>query len=189
MEKGGFREALKQAGVCRGMAVHFPDEMRLGLRGQVRRVLAPRGVKVRQKLQLRYVWRYLVVAVDPRQATVHWQWTERMSAQALAPLFEAWKLSCVVWDGAPAHRSGRMAEVPMKRIPQPAYSPELNPAERIIEEVRRHTEGVVYASIEEKQQAAERYLRGLQRDPEQVQRLCGWAWIEEALADLPPAPR
>lgn len=75
----------------------------------MRRVLAPRGVKVRQKLQLRYVWRYLVVAVDPLQGTLRWGWTERMSAEALAPLFEAWDLSCLVWNGAPAHRSRRMA--------------------------------------------------------------------------------
>lgn len=166
--------------------MHFPDEMRLGLRGQVRRVLAPRGVKVRQRLQLRYVWRYLVVAVDPLQATLRWRWTERMNAQALTPVFEAWNLSCVVWDGAPAHCSRLIAELPMRRIAQPAYSPELNPAERIFEEVRRHIEGVVYTSIEQKQQAAERVLQGLQNHPEQLRRLCGWSWIQNALQDLPP---
>jgi hypothetical protein len=31
---------LKQAGITRGTSVYFPDEMRLGLLGQVRRVLA-----------------------------------------------------------------------------------------------------------------------------------------------------
>ncbi len=34
------------------------DEMRLGLRGQTRKVLAPKGVKVVQRLQLRYEWSY-----------------------------------------------------------------------------------------------------------------------------------
>ena len=35
-------------------------------------------------------------------------------------------------------------------VAQPAYSPELNPAERVFEEVRRWVEGRVYESIEEK---------------------------------------
>jgi transposase len=33
----------------------------------------------------------------------------------------------------------------------PPYSPELNPAERVFEEVRRWTEGKVYGSLEAKQ--------------------------------------
>jgi hypothetical protein len=37
--------------------------MRLGLLGQVRRVLAPRGVKVVQRVQLVYKWSYLLLAV------------------------------------------------------------------------------------------------------------------------------
>ena len=44
-----------------GKAVHFSDEMRLGLPGQTRRVLARRGVKPVQRLQLRYEWSYLLV--------------------------------------------------------------------------------------------------------------------------------
>jgi hypothetical protein len=39
-----------RAGVTNAQAVHFADELRLGLRGPVRRVLAPRGVKVGQAL-------------------------------------------------------------------------------------------------------------------------------------------
>lgn len=62
-----------------------------------------------------------------------------------------------------------------------------HPAERVFEEVRRHTEGKVYESIQAKQQAAERYLNQLQSHPARVKRLCGWDWIQEALENLPPA--
>jgi hypothetical protein len=44
--------ALVRAGVTRDAGVVGADELRLGLRGQVRRVLAPRGVGVTQHLQL-----------------------------------------------------------------------------------------------------------------------------------------
>ena len=44
-----------------------------------------------------------------------------------------------------------MGEAGFKRIFLPAYSPELNPAERVFGEVRRHIEGKVYPYLKEKQ--------------------------------------
>lgn len=186
MEKGGLGRELKQAGITRGTSVYFPDEMRLGLLGQVRRVLAPRGVKVIQRVQLVYKWTYLLLAVDPIPGTIRWSWVERMNAAHLLPVLEEWALPCVVWDGAPAHGAKVMQELKTVRVRQPAYSPEVNPAERVFEEVRRWSEGKVYASVEAKQAAAEVYLRQLEADPERVCRLCGWDWIRDTLDALPP---
>jgi len=59
----------------------------------------------------------------------------------------------------------------------PAYSPELNPVERVFCEVRRCVEGVVYGSLA----AVEGALEGL-RDG--MVRLVGWDWIREALEGL-----
>jgi hypothetical protein len=67
MEKGGLRNALAGAGVTLSAAFGFADEMRVGLRGMVRRVWGRRGVKVRQRLQIAYQWCYLFRAVS-RQA-------------------------------------------------------------------------------------------------------------------------
>lgn len=160
--------------------------MRLGLRGTVRRVLAPRGVRVVQKVQLVYEWSYLLLAVDPLRGHLRWDWIERMNTASLLPVLRRWKLRCVVWDGAPSHQAKALSELEMVRVRQPAYSPELNPAERVFEEVRRHVEGEVYPSVEAKQQAAEVYLRALQADPARVRQLCGWDWIRKALNRLPP---
>ena len=46
----------------------------------------------------------------------------------------------VVWDHAAFHKV--VGEVGLRRIYQPPYSPELNPAERVFEEVRRWWRGV-----------------------------------------------
>lgn len=163
--------------------------MRLGLRGQVRRVLAPRGVKVVQRVQLVYRWVYLLLAVEPRAGRIRWRWVARMNAEHLLPVLQEWGLRCVVWDGAPAHKARAMQDLKTVRVRQPAYSPELNPAERIFEEVRRWTEGKVYESVEAKQEAAEVYLHYLNRNPDLVRKLCGWDWITESLQALPPAPK
>jgi transposase len=66
----------------------------------------------------------------------------------------------------------------------PPYAPELNPAERVFEEIRRQVEGCVYESLEAKEAVVERYLVELAATPERVRRLCAWTWIEEALQRL-----
>ena len=67
----------------------------------------------------------------------------------------------------------------------PPYSPELNPAERVFEEVRGWVEGTVYPTIEDKVNAVEGFLTELESDPDRVRTLTGWEWIEEAIQHLP----
>ncbi len=123
--------ALVGAGVARGAGIVAADELRLGLRGQVRKVLAPRGVKVVQRLQLRYQWAYLLLAVDPRAGTLRWRWLERCRAEPIKQALAAWAPDAVVWDGHGAHTARLLADLPVARVRLPSYSPELNPAERV----------------------------------------------------------
>ena len=73
------------AGESSGTVV-FGDEMRLGLIGQVRRRWAPRGMKIRQPVELTYEWAYLNLAVDPIEGTLRWEWTSDMKAESIAPV-------------------------------------------------------------------------------------------------------
>ena len=187
MEKGGLRDAVVAVGVPDGQTVQFADELRLGLHGRTRRVLAPKGVKVVQRVQVEYAWRYLLLAVAPLVGAIRWVWIERMRQEHLRPVLEDWQLAGVVWDGAPSHKGQQVTELGMKRVPLPPYSPELNPAERVFEELRARLEGKVYDSLDAKQAEAERYLQELAADPERVQQLCGWQWIRDALQQLPAA--
>jgi transposase len=159
--------------------------MRLGLRGQTRKVLAPRGVKVVRPLQLVYEYSYLILAVSPLAGELKWEWIERMNQERIRPVLEEWALEAVVWDRAPSHRADSLGELETARVFLPSYSPELDPAERVFEEVRRHVEGKVYESLSAKQEEAERYLKELKADPERVKSLCCWEWLREALESLP----
>ena len=109
-----------------------------------------------------------------------------------APIKETladWALDAVVWDGAGAHRARLLADLPTARVRLPAYSPELNPAERVFQEIRRRTEGRVYDAVADKQAIADAYLSDLAAHPDRVRRLCGWDWLTDALDRLdPPAP-
>ena len=185
MEKGGLAAALGEAALTAEAAVLVADEMRLGLHGQVRRVLAPRGVRVAQRLQIEYRWTYLLLGVDPRTGGLRWQWLERFRQEQLKPVLVDWKLNAILWDGAGAHRGKTLREVPTQRLFLPPYAPELNPVERVFAEIRRRVEGRVYPDLTAKQAVVERYLQDLAADPVRVKRLCGWDWLLAAFAALP----
>ncbi len=78
-----------------------------------------------------------------------------------------------------------MGEVGFELIFLPAYSPELNPAKRVFEEVRGHVEGEVYPSLQAKREAIDHLLRQLRAEKPRFKRLIGWDWIKRALAQLP----
>lgn len=157
--------------------VEGADALRLGLRGLVRRVWAPRGSTIIQQQDLRYQWIYLALAVDGALGTLRWRWQTSMKATAVAETVQAWEAerpSCLVWDGAASHRAKAVRALGLPLVVQPPAAPELNPAERVFQEVRRAVEGRVYASVADKQAAVERYLTPLAAAPRRIQWLAGW---------------
>ena len=72
-------------------------------------------------------------------------------------------------------------ELSTRQVLLPPYSPELNPAERVFEEVRRRTEGWVYEDLAAKREVVEGYFKQLDADPQRVTSLCGQRWIRPAL--------
>ena len=170
-------------------AFGFADEMRVGLRGMVRKVWGRRGVKVVQRVQLVYRWTYLFLALDVQRGRLVWRWIDSMRSEDIAGALDDLKrrtdIEALVWDGARGHRGEAVRNMGLSTIIQPAYSPELNPVERVFEEVRRWVEGKVYGSIEEKMDAVEAYLSELGSDPGRVRSLTAWSWIERTMRNLP----
>ena len=114
---------------------------------------------------------------------------ESMKAEMLGAAVNGLKqqtdVAAVVWDGASSHRHELVRGVGLPLIGLPPYSPELNPAERVFEEVRRWIEGKVYPSLEDKVAAVAAYLTELESNPDRVRGLAGWDWIEDAIQRLP----
>src|SRR5688572_10200966 len=112
-----------------------------------------------------------------------------MKAADLVPVMEALRanapLDAIVWDGASSHRDDAVRAVGVPVIGLPPYSPELNPAERLFEEIRRHVEGRVYATLDDKVADVQAFLERLDADPPRVRSLCDWDWIATAIASLP----
>ena len=161
--------------------------MRVGLIGQVRRVWAPRGVKVVQLLEYTHQWQYLALAVHPLRGTLRWSWVPNLKSISLAPVVRNWAchgLRTLVWDRGQGHHGQAYTGLKVKRIEQPPHSPELNPAERIFEHLRAMVEGKVYGTLAAKRAAVEGELQALATSPDRVRSLAGWHWIVTALEGL-----
>jgi hypothetical protein len=173
--------------VSQETALGFADEMRVGLRGLVRRVWGRRGVKVRQRLQLAYYWRYLFLVVNAQAGKLHWCWLGSMAGAqmgaAVGGLQKHTEVATVVWDGAPGYWDERVRELGMPLIGLPPCSPELNPAERVFQEVRRAIEGKVYTTLKDKMTAVAEFLTDL--EPERARSITWWDWIKAAVQQLP----
>ena len=178
MEKRGLTTELREHDCEDAQGLFWGDEMRVGLLGQVRRVWVPRGFKVEQDVEVKYDWEYLNLIVNGLTGELCWDWTPDMKGESIAPVLKQWEaeeVKVIVWDRAPGHRGAAYEKVKVKRIEQPPYSPQLNPAERVFELLRDKVEGIVYGSIANKKEVVEEELEKLAANPEQVKQLTGWA--------------
>ncbi len=179
---------LKSENITKTAKICWADEMRLGLISQVRRVWCSIGTKVVQQIQISYKYIYLHLAVDGVNGTLHWNWAANMKAESVIKAVNLWQeanIAAIIWDGAPSHRAKEVEELSPVLIRQPPYAPELNPAERVFEAVRQEVEGIIYESLEAKQQAVDQFLKKLLTEPEKIRSLAGWEWIRREIEKLP----
>jgi len=161
--------------------------MRFGLHGQVRRVGAQRGVQIVQPRQFEFDYRYLILGVNPRTGAIQWGWMDTMKASDFVSCLQDWQADGIIWDGARSHHAKPVTQLDCEFIYQPPYSPELNPVERLFQELRREIEGLVYETLDHKQDAIEQILQHWQKHPEIVCQIAGWDWICDAMDNLPHA--
>jgi hypothetical protein len=135
----------------RGQIIFF-DEMLLRLLGQSRRAWGQKGLRLPHKKQMSYKWIYLALWLDLLTHEIGWTWMANMKAQSLLEVMQNWPrpFGGVIWDRAPSHRARMLKQLPIDRIELPPYSSDINPVERIFEEVRRNVEGKRYRSLDEK---------------------------------------
>lgn len=162
------------------------DEHRLGLKPILRRVWRRKGQGGSVAVQPRYEWLYLYAFVRPRTGQTYWLLLPTVSTAAMQLALQefardvgagAERQVLLVLDQAGWHTSAELS-VPdgLHLEPLPAYSPELQPAERLwtlTDEVvvNRH-----FATLDELQMAqAEHCLRlSEQRVRVQAQTLFHW---------------
>jgi transposase-like protein len=167
------------------LRVVFQDEARFGRLSDPRRCWAPAPLRPLVPVALVREYTYAYAAVSPEDGGLVWMLSAKMDTLNMGAFLrhvsETYRNDFVlmVLDGAPSHRSHDL-RVPdnMALIRLPAYSPELNPAERLWEEIReKEFANRVFESLGAAMAQAARGLKRLEKLPEFLRSLTGWDWI------------
>lgn len=159
--------------------------MRYGLISNFRRSWSRIGQRTIIDSQQSFDNRYLFSAVSPLSgASFHLSGIDGFDTEAAHVFLVELKKQhpdktvIVVWDNAPCHRPKIHRQIPgLIVLFLPPYSPELNPAERFFEELRRAVANQIFATIQEQEKAIEEKLRALTDDTGAMKQLLGYGWI------------
>ena len=165
----------------------FGDEMRYGLISNFRRSWSRVGERTIIDKQQSYENRYLFSAVSPLSGdSFHLSGIDGFDSDAAHTfLLELKKqhldrMVILVWDNAPCHRVKVHRTIPgLIVLFLPPYSPELNPAERFFEELRKATANQIFTTIEAQEKAIEEKLNALAGDVDAMKQLTGYEWIRK----------
>jgi transposase len=163
----------------------FQDEARFGRINDPRRCWAPWGLRPEVPAQIVREYTYLFGAVSPQDGVLDTLILPEVDADAMS-LFLAEVARrhprdyiLMVLDGAGWHRAHDLA-VPehMRLVFLPPYSPELNPAEHVWEEIReKWFPNLVFHSLEGVEDRLAEAALYLETHPDLVASITGFDWI------------
>ncbi len=130
----------------------------MGLKPILRRVWAPRGVRPVAITDPRYEWLWLYAAVHPSSGRVFWLVLPYLNAEMMQLFLDEFahshasfgKRIVMVLDGATAHHA-KALQVPQRLtlVSLPAYTPELNPTERLWPLVKQGIANRTHSTLDE----------------------------------------
>jgi hypothetical protein len=172
--------------------VFSQDESRLGLHLPIRRRVTGYGVKPLQVIEPLYESYWLYAAVEPTTGDAFWWELPCLDADCFARFLDKFaqhyteSLNIILLDQAPAHVAQRVQwPENVVLVWLPAYSPELNPIERLWEDLKSRID-VVDARVRASLTALQEHVAGIVRDytAETLASLTGYAYLVEAVHAL-----
>lgn len=162
------------------------DEMRFGLQPVTRRVWTVRGVDPVVSVEPRYQWGYTYGALEVCAGGAEFLHTDGVSQAATAAFYEQIGAShpdamhLVIQDGAGFHLPAGHALLPanVEVVTLPAYSPELNPIEKLWDIIKDRICNRVWPELDALRAAIDVVLHEYWTDSRLVRSLVGQGTIE-----------
>ena len=163
----------------------FEDEARFGRISDPRRCWAPKGVRPEVKVQIVREYEYAYAAVSPHDGVLDSLVLPKVNTEAmgvfLAEVAErhAHEFIVMVLDGAGWHRAKQLP-IPanMRLVPLPPWSPQLNPAEHLWDELReKWFANRWFETMEQLDEQLVAGLAALEIDAPRIASLTGFDWI------------
>lgn len=185
--KAHLYEKLAALDIPQGARVRVwaADEARYGLHDRLRRCWSLRGQRTVKRMQMDYEWGYAYGAVDVVSGeseflllpSVNLGFSLMFLRQIAGRDPEAHHV--VIWDNAGFHQRPGDGTLPanVRLLPLPAYSPELNPVEKLWEIVRDRVANKVHGTITAMDDAVARVLRDMCHAPDMIRSLVGTGWM------------
>lgn len=161
------------------------DEARFGLHTEHRRMWGLPGVRVIVPHQQKYEWDYTYGAVEVSragsvfcfQSTVHQEASGKFIDQIVA--HDPAAIHVIIQDGAGFHLPENDPRLPanVRVITLPAYSPELNPVEKLWDHMKDEICNRVFASVEELREVLTKWLEAFWSDGTRALSLIGHGWL------------
>ena len=127
--------------------VWFQDEARIGQQGSLTYIWTEKGARPRAPRDQRYEWSYIFGAICPARGTGAALVLPMVNIEAMnlhlaeiSRTVQPGAFAVVQLDGAGWHKPGSQLRVPdnIALLPQPPYSPELNPTENVWQFLRQN---------------------------------------------------
>ena len=171
------------------MRIMFQDEARFGRITDPKRCWAPRGCRLHVASQIVREYTYLFGAASPQDGSCDFLVLPGLNLTNMSVFLEEIskrypnEYICMFVDGAFAH-SLKSLQVPDNMVIEkiPPYSPDVNPAENIWDDMREKYFGnIVFDSMGAVEDRLVEAARHYEKDAETVQSIVGWKWIISAL--------
>ena len=168
--------------------VWVQDEARYGLHSTRRRCWGLRGVRVVKPAQQKYEWGYVYGALDVLHGrgqfcympTVNLGLTQAFLSQIAQSDEQAEHV--VLWDQAGFHHRPRDERLPERihLLALPPYSPELNPIEKLWDQMKDQIVNRVFATLEDIEEALSQVLRPFWESSTPARNLVGTGWLHSS---------
>lgn len=162
------------------------DEGRHGLKPILQSCWARKGVRPVAKQKRGFKSVYVSGIVQPKTGKVHWLIVPKLTAAIFSIILKNFaeqfdiglkRRAIIVLDQAGWHTSGKLV-IPegIHLIFQPAYSPEVQPAEHLWPPLREPVANRVWTNLEDVEEALEKRCRELADDPERLRSTTHFWW-------------